>query len=46
MQDVPAGYLHWLYHQEDFDRQSEIGLYIKENLHALKMENEDLIWEE
>ncbi len=45
MQDVPAAYLHWLYHQPGFDRSSPVGAYIANNRSALEMENEDLIWD-
>lgn len=47
MQDVPVSYLHWLWCSPDFPRGLQANLvhdYIKENLDALKMENEDLIW--
>lgn len=45
MQDVPAGYFHWLWHQPGFDRSSPVGAYIAKNRSALEMENEDLIWD-
>lgn len=42
MQDVPVNYLHWFWHNGD--KQSSVGLYIKENINAFKLENKDLIW--
>ncbi len=45
MQDVPAAYLHWLWHQPDFDRSSPVGAYIANNRSALEIENDDLIWD-
>ncbi len=41
MQDVPASYLHWFYHNGS---DGNVKDYIKENLDALKMEAKDLIW--
>lgn len=45
MQDVPTGYLHWLWSNgmKD-DKASNVADYIRRNLNALKMENGDLIW--
>lgn len=42
MQDVPVSYLHWFWHNGN--KQSSVGEYIKENINAIKQENEDLIW--
>jgi uncharacterized protein (DUF3820 family) len=46
MQDVEVSYLHWYWH--NVKAWNETGLavmdYIKENLQALKEENDDLIW--
>jgi uncharacterized protein (DUF3820 family) len=44
MQDVPASYLHWLWTQDGFDKNSQIGVYITENLAGLKQEYKDGIW--
>lgn len=45
MEDVPASYLHWLWTQKTFDRESNVGLYIKENMSFLKADYPDGIWE-
>lgn len=47
MQNVPASYLHWLWH--DANKKHEVGTdpvadYIKDSLSALKEEAPDLIW--
>jgi len=44
MQDVPASYLHWLWTKEDFDKKSPVGVYISENIEALKLDYKDGIW--
>jgi len=46
MQDVPVGYLHWVWHNvaPTDDNKKKVLNYIKENLNVLKMENRDLIW--
>jgi len=44
MEDVPVGFLHWLFTKKEFDRKSPVGLYIQNNLSALETENTDLIW--
>lgn len=44
MQDVPASYLHWFYTKHGVDKNSQVYKYITKNLHALKQENPDLIW--
>lgn len=44
MADVPASYFHYLWNQEQFDRNSQVGQYIQRNLAALKKEDQDLIW--
>ena len=48
MQDVPCNYLHWFYttcNVIDGTPGERVLGYIIENLNALKLENEDLIWE-
>lgn len=48
MQDVPVHYLHWFYCNvttvkgQDSERVLD---YINKSIHALKQENEDLIWQ-
>jgi uncharacterized protein (DUF3820 family) len=42
MQDVPVDYLHWLWNNNL--NEGPVKEYIKQNLNALKQENEDLIW--
>lgn len=45
MQDVPAGYLHWLWvNGKKEDHSCPVAQYIKENLHALRQEYRDGIW--
>jgi len=44
MEDVPCGFLNWLWNKKEFDRKSPVGLYIANNLSALETENKDLIW--
>ena len=45
MQDVPAGYLHWLWvNGLKDDKQSAVADYIRKNLDALKTEHKDGIW--
>lgn len=46
MQDVPVGYLHWLWHKATHQelKTSTVLKYIEQNLSALKAENKDLIW--
>jgi len=47
MQDVPASYLHFLWHNGlKNDRMSPVADYIRRNLHALKQEYPDGIWDE
>lgn len=46
MEEVPVEYLHWIW-TETVGNSGNLGLvvdYIQRNLHALKQENEDLIW--
>lgn len=45
MQDVPAGYLHYLWNNglKD-DKNSQVAIYIRSNLDALKKEHPDGIW--
>lgn len=45
MQDVPVGYLHWLWHEgHKNEPDSRVGDYIRRNLSALRMEYPDGIW--
>jgi len=46
MQDVPVRYLHWLYTEggASSDTRCPVADYIRRNLHALKVEDRDLIW--
>ena len=46
MQDVPASYLHWLWSNGMREKvgRNYVADYIKENLHALKQEHPDGIW--
>jgi uncharacterized protein (DUF3820 family) len=46
MQDVPVGYLHWLWESGlRNDRSTPVAQYIRRTLDALKIENPDLIWD-
>lgn len=45
MQDVPASYLHWLWHNgKRFDKECPVAGYIRRNLNGLKLEYKDGIW--
>lgn len=46
MQDVPADYLHYLWHNgmKNQTETNSVAAYIKESLDVLKIENKDLIW--
>jgi uncharacterized protein (DUF3820 family) len=44
MADVPARYLHYLWTSSGFDKKSDVGIYISENLSALKKDHPDGIW--
>lgn len=46
MQEVPAGYLHWLWHNGMKSKAAtdSVAAYIQENMDALKDEDPDLIW--
>ena len=46
MQDVPADYLYYLWHNgmKNQTKTSNVAKYIEDNLDVLKTENEDLIW--
>lgn len=45
MQDIPTEYLHYLWcYGLEHNQHSTVAEYIKRNLEALKMENDDLIW--
>lgn len=43
MKDVPVDYLNWLWWQGGYS-DDPVFAYIKENLSALRKENDDLIW--
>lgn len=51
MQDVPASYLHWLWTNgmkaevNQKSSQGQVARYIQKNLHHLKKEHPDGIWE-
>ena len=45
MEDVPADYLHWLWTQCNFRKESPVGWYIQDNLNSLKLDHPDGIWE-
>ena len=46
MQDVPADYLHYLWHKGlKHERNSLVAVYIRANLNALKKETPDAIWD-
>ena len=45
MQDVPVEYLHWCWNQTATnDAMKKVHRYIAENIDALRMENDDLLW--
>lgn len=45
MQDVPASYFHYLWHNGlKLDRSSPVADYIRRNLTALKQEHPDGVW--
>lgn len=44
MQDVPVGYLHFLWHRGLKTEDKPVANYIRTNLQALRKENPDLIW--
>lgn len=44
MQDVPVGYLHFLWMQGMHKETRPVANYIRRNLNALKKEDSDLIW--
>lgn len=45
LQDVPADYFHWLWHNGVKDEpEKSLHQYIKKSLSALKQERPDLIW--
>jgi uncharacterized protein (DUF3820 family) len=44
MQDVPASYLHYLWHNGLKHEKSNVAEYVRKNLDALRAENADLIW--
>lgn len=46
MQDVPAAYLHYLWHSGlRNERRSPVREYIERTRHALQREHPDLIWD-
>jgi len=46
MQDVPASYFHWLWTTgKREDKTCPVADYIRRNLHALKKEHSDGIWD-
>lgn len=47
MQDVPADYLHWLWHEagKKNNKVCPVADYIRRNLNALAIENQNLIWD-
>lgn len=45
MQDVPAGYLHYLWQNGlKHEKHSDVANYIRSNLEALKKEHPDGVW--
>ena len=50
MQDVPAEYFHWFWHQFNPALSNSSGdaviAYIKKSMSALRQEVPDLVWEE
>ena len=44
MKNVPASYLHWFYHEGN--GFPEVRQYIKDNMEAIKDEDDDLIWDD
>jgi len=46
MQDIPASYFHWLWHNgmKEKTKIDPVAAYIEDSLSALKEENKDLIW--
>jgi len=46
MQDVPASYFHWLWHEgkKNETETDPVANYIKRNLSALKQEAPNKIW--
>lgn len=46
LQDVPASYFHYLWHNGLKSKTKEDGIadYINRSLSALKQENADLVW--
>lgn len=43
MEEVPANYLHWFWHNSN--RDGDVAEYIRGRMSALMQENKDLIWE-
>lgn len=46
MQDVPAKYLHWIWHNTSPTSETikAVHKYIEDNIDALRMEDNDLLW--
>ena len=45
MVNVPADYLHWLWHNgKSADMQCPVADYIRRNKSGLELDNKDLIW--
>ena len=45
LQDVPADYLHWLWHSHLQHKVTDkLHKYIRKNISTLEEENDDLIW--
>lgn len=45
MQDVPASYLHYLWHNGMKAESTSVADYIRKNLWVLKDETPDLLWD-
>lgn len=46
MSDVPASYLHWFWTNGGReDKRSPVSDYVRRNLHALRLEHKDGVWE-
>lgn len=46
LQDVPASYLHWIWHNTSTDScNGRLYLYIRRSISALKEEEPDLVWD-
>lgn len=46
MQDVPADYFNWLWHNgHKLNKTDAVAHYIRRNIHVFELENPDLIWD-